>query len=633
MLIEYFSKLSATDLTQEWKRAVHSTYVSTDKGSRCDLAVEAEHVSNDKIRISTRDPAKLQEFRHNQRWEQGLLDTAKIAMRGYGVVASIFRDSTPDPDWKHINDQILRLVSENTLRLSTLNGPEDIRNLKWIRRQSKKASSCSYLLINFATAELANEVIKHGFAWNGRILQCVRYVFQSEIKLCVNCLAYGHSADTCSGRPRCSKCAEPHLSSTCSSRCSKCPACSAEHRAGFLCPERQAERRGCRLAIIHQEPMWYVPGRPGMWVDTTDHLNYESRTATISTERLTQKAREGNEEGSERDSVVTTSPETEPSDSKASDCESVRKSQDETYSSKDDARVDIGATAPKEPTDSSESDVPGFGSAIERAGEEARSEKEDPIKESAAVTASDEQMGLGPISEPELEDVFGNEGALGQDLVQTTAVATASNVQTDVQRTEKVVTEAGVEIRHETGEDEFPAVANPLAATSNVRTSSPALENTLWSQHKEEGEHGERGNSNPVRMNDTAAPTSDQAGLPRPARTTEADLERIGTPDENENPYHVQEITLSTAPVAAVPSDGELDLTPLPEDTEAIIRQLDRLKAIVLARSLASNGSARRFSGEKRKAPEPLGDVSGNPQIPKRVKHEEPAEDPVSVYI
>ena len=623
MLIEYFSKLSATDLTREWKKAIARANVSTDTGSCCDLAIEAEHLSNDKIRISTQDPTNLQEFRHNQLWKQSLSATARTAMRGYGVVAAISRKPTPSLDPRNVKDQILRMVSENTLRLSTLSGPKDITNLKWLRKQSKKGSKFSYLLINFATAELANEVIKQGFAWKGHILRCARYVFESEIKLCVKCLAYGHSADTCSDTPRCSKCSGPHVSSTCSSTSSKCPACSAEHRGGLLCITRRTQRRDFTLAIMHQEPMWYVSERPGMWFD---RLNYEPRTAEISTGRLAQKAREGNEEGSGSDSDSSDSTE-------ASDRESVCKTQDEIGSGQDDARVDIGATAPNEPTDPSGSDVSDSGSEIEREGEEVRSEKEDPIRESAAVTASDEQMGLGPVSEPELEDVSGNEGAAGQDLVQKIVVATASNVQIDVQRTEKVLTAAGVETRHETKEDESSAVADPLAATSNVRTSSPALENTPGSEHKEEGEHEERGYLNPVEMNAATAPISDQAGLPRLARTTEQGLERMGRHNEHENHYHLQEMTLSTAPLAAVRSDVDLDSTPLPEDTETIIQQLDRLKAIVLARSATSKGSARQCSGEKRKAPEPLGEISGNPKIPKRVKHEEPAEDPVSVYI
>ena len=165
-------------------------------------------------------------------------------------------------------------------------------------------------------------------------------------------------------------------------------------------------------------------------------------------------------------------------------------------------RVDIGATVPNEPTDSSSSDdVFDSGSEVEQGGREANGEKEDLIQESAAVTATHKQMSLDPTTKPELEDISGIEGAAGQDRVQTTAVATASNVQFDVQRTEKVLTEAGVETRHETKEDESSVVANPVAAMSNVRTSSPALENTLGSEDQEEGEHEEKENSNPVRMN------------------------------------------------------------------------------------------------------------------------------------
>ena len=79
----------------------------------------------------------------------------------------------------------------------------------------------------------------------------------------------------------------------------------------------------------------------------------------------------------------------------------------------------------------------------------------------------------------------------------------------------------------------------------------------------------------------------------------------------------------------------DLDSTPLADDTDAIIMQLERLKAIVLARKATRRGLAQQAAGEKRKALEPLDSHGGNSRTTttKRVKQEDTIDDPVQAYI
>ena len=275
----------------------------------------------------------------------------------------------------------------------------------------------------------------HGLMWAGRIHKCERFILESEMDPCTNCLAYGHNRDRCSAKTRCWKCGGHHVAFTCSSTSSMCLSCSVEHPAGFSCQKRSTEKRDYRLAIRQQKPFWHVPGKSN-------------------------------------------------------------------------------GTHVAEPVNG------------------ARLHQETPAT----------QIPVG-------EGVSQNAECSGEGETGGESTATGPDEQTE---------------------------------SSDSEESSRA-----GSEH--EGRH-----------------------------------------KEVENQSSVQTIAVATGPI-----EVDLGSTPLPEDTEAIIRQLERLKAIVLARNTAPAVPTYQIAGDKRKASEPLGPVSENsrPTTPKRVKQEVPAEDPIEVYI
>lgn len=146
-----------------------------------------------------------------------------------------------------------------------------------------------------------------------------------------------------------------------------------------------------------------------------------------------------------------------------------------------------------------------------------------------------------------------------------------------------------------------------------------AAESTPEAELDREVNHGQSGNQGPVHSPSTQLKNS-----------LNTETGQDNNHGEGDTKDAVQRLIMATgAP------NLDLNSTPLPEDTDGILRQLEQLKAIVLARHGTARGSTQQIAGEKRKAAEPFGAVSGNSRsmTPKRVKQEFPAEDPLQAYI
>ena len=68
-----------------------------------------------------------------------------------------------------------------------------------------------------------------------RIFGAIRKVFPyiPPVRICFNCLHYGHQSDNCKGKPRCKKCAANHNSNECDSEEIRCCNCDGNHIATY----------------------------------------------------------------------------------------------------------------------------------------------------------------------------------------------------------------------------------------------------------------------------------------------------------------------------------------------------------------------------------------------------------------
>ena len=132
------------------------------------------------------------------------------------------------------------ILDANQTHLSLLNSTNDIKNIQWTKRDFRKDRKCG-LLIEFSTAELANEAITEGVRSGGSgIRDCWKF-----IRLCTNCYALGHSINICVKPARCAKCSGGHPMNKCTSRFRKCTVCGGPHAAekcDVLMQARKSER-------------------------------------------------------------------------------------------------------------------------------------------------------------------------------------------------------------------------------------------------------------------------------------------------------------------------------------------------------------------------------------------------------
>lgn len=640
---------------------------------------KVEQLENGNIRIFVQNSTNLQIFSESDVWKRVFLANATKAMQDYGVVAAVTRNPRTVLKYKHNDHQRTSLFKENTPRLTAFNGPCDIKRLRWLRKNRGRAS---HLLIDFATPELANEVIKQGFTWTGVTHRCVRYVSEARMRSCDNCLAFGHDHKQCNAKPRCYKCGASHASSLCSSKQSTCPACFVEHSANFRCLKRFTEQRDYRLAIVRKKPYYRVyadrddavipvaanricsrspsPSKSANQLESHINPSCEERFRASITGRPTDQTASSESEGSSdtgRDQKVdcvqsrnlndvpcnaTTIGFSEQRDSSDSEqtsgthSEQVRKEEGGIQSP---VEADAVATLGKA-TDSSSLESTDEGSETESdCGVMSEAENKQ-LHDSADVSNVPDQVGGSPDHQKASKILIAHEGRreliADRSTALTNAFPTALEEQIHSSKPTMILgtePEGGI-IGNEVQAPEAVTI-DAVSTSPNLHTTPSGRERMLRPGPNQCVGHGEKSKQN-------AVPTDAQpAASLQPTKLSEYTRIRQSRPEDEDERYGNLEqdyLQIHTPAIGPPTSSSEVDLNsiPLPDDTEAIIRQLERLKAIVLARNELPGRLNDQVTGAKRKASEPLGPLSENSRIitPKRVKQEMPAEeDPVQRYI
>lgn len=607
-------------------------------------------------------------------------DRAKKATIVYGVVAYMLLSSATKLSFTQ--DYVRRIFKENKSRLTALTGTSDIKGMRWfVKRTIGRGLSC--LLIEFATPQLANQAIKHGFAWRGKVHKCERLIEETELMPCISCLTYGHRKHQCNLKPRCCKCGGDHLSSTCSCTSLTCPACSSEHRGKRLCEKRRAMKRDFRMAVGRQYPLWREPRIPRAIRTgpvSEDYLKQKFPVIDNAAEAISQRTERCNKVMSDSDSTTAVSDDqSDSSDSEdSSDAESEHEFRHEGREKQDPVQSHTVPAAPDRSTNSNHAEVTSESETKQDVGQ-GQEEIQYPVHvvakapsteegtdSSMAKGTSDSQPGcedkqeerrerrpvpagavsIAPNKEtktsylekksvPEPKRKAGDEETVDQVTGSKEAVLAAPDQQTDSLK--PIGTSQPVQqVRHAKNQAQCNDFSDATLTTPEQQTHSSDPRITFQPEPEQEVRREEHQIQEPI-LADAVAESPDKptqsSDLPRPSPSEpEQELRH----DESQNGHPLQIDALASRPPAIAFSEVDLNSTPLPDDAEAIIRQLERLKAIVLARSKVNGGSDHQIAGEKRKASEPLGAVSENPRsiTPKRVKQEMPAEeDPVQRYI
>ena len=137
---------------------------------------------------------------------------------------------------------IRELLDENLRFVFSLRSVDDIRNIRWCSGHKKKSG----LIIEFPTAQQADEVLNSGVYIRGKHYKCQYYVGK-KLTRCGTCQAYGHYKRRCSSVRRCGGCASQHRRSACTSKTRICANCHGPHPANApSCPAKEAYKQTLR---------------------------------------------------------------------------------------------------------------------------------------------------------------------------------------------------------------------------------------------------------------------------------------------------------------------------------------------------------------------------------------------------
>ena len=127
---------------------------------------------------------------------------------------------------------IRKILAANASRIRSLRSVKNIKHIGWIN-QSSCEKKVSAILIRFATAKQANEVIWSGLKLENKILTCRKWPTIGKPIQCTNCQTYGHNETDCKSPPICAFCAAPHPTRGCRTKLRQCALCGGDHAATF----------------------------------------------------------------------------------------------------------------------------------------------------------------------------------------------------------------------------------------------------------------------------------------------------------------------------------------------------------------------------------------------------------------
>ena len=194
----------------------------------------------------------------DQQLHKGLADSAYVVRRTFAVLAHGVRVDSVDT----VNAQatIKSLEKQN----EQLHPGLQICRIAWTKRAVSEAKIHSSLIVEVATAETANRLIKEGLLQDYSHRICEYFDKNCRLKQCFHCQKYGHTGTACKNALRCAGCAQGHRSQACKAPADrrKCAVCGGNHPAwSHLCPVRKEEKERLN-GIWKNRPTWHVETEP-----------------------------------------------------------------------------------------------------------------------------------------------------------------------------------------------------------------------------------------------------------------------------------------------------------------------------------------------------------------------------------
>lgn len=189
----------------------------------------------------------------NPQWAKGINTEAKVIRRTHAVLAHGVRTTIDTTKQEAL---IARLQEEN----KRLHPGLEIVRAAWPKNVVDSGKSHSSLILEVATAAMANRLIDHGVIESYRELDCEYFAKEARTIQCFNCHKFGHPAKLCRNPIFCHKCGESHDPNTCETTPERmhCAECAKEGHKPWMrrCPKWKETKEKVR-GILKNRPLKY----------------------------------------------------------------------------------------------------------------------------------------------------------------------------------------------------------------------------------------------------------------------------------------------------------------------------------------------------------------------------------------
>jgi hypothetical protein len=188
------------------------------------------------------------EIEKQEDWIKAIASSAVTKQRTWPVMAHGIKVADfPLDAWEK---QAKRLTKEN----EKLHPNLQIQGLRWLARTNSKQFST--LVIETASAEQANHLIREGIITGYDLKTVERYDTICRITQCFKCQKYGHISTICMNAEKCGYCGEEHSSEACAKKTQatrmKCAGCNGGNHTAWskICPARIKELGRAKAAKL-----------------------------------------------------------------------------------------------------------------------------------------------------------------------------------------------------------------------------------------------------------------------------------------------------------------------------------------------------------------------------------------------
>ena len=163
-------------------------------------------------------------------------ETFNVRMHNMRIGGMVFKD-------RKQKATVIKMLVDSNFPLDHGNSSA-IRDISWCGEKprlmlEKREKRTTALMIEFLRPEQANKALADGLFWQGTCHTCnIADVLRFGLQRCRLCQELGHLAKTCSGKPRCWRCAGPHSQDNCASTKMECVLCGGPHPSAG---------RGCKV--------------------------------------------------------------------------------------------------------------------------------------------------------------------------------------------------------------------------------------------------------------------------------------------------------------------------------------------------------------------------------------------------